>query len=125
MGALKRSHPVQYTVGKIQNNFHGFCSLQYIRKTCPCYVYPLEPHFYIAKLGYAGVYLFFLIFAPKHRLWVLDCVPTIYVLSKNKKNVKQFLLKIFIFCNLKNHCSLHGQVFVMTYLDLHQVSPFV
>ena len=26
-----------------------------IRKTCP-----LKPHFYIAKLGYAGVYLFFL-----------------------------------------------------------------
>ena len=31
-----------------------------IRKTYPCNVYPLEPHFYIAKLGYAGVYLFFL-----------------------------------------------------------------
>ena len=31
-----------------------------IRKTCPCDVYPLEPHFYIATLGYAGVYLFFL-----------------------------------------------------------------
>ena len=31
-----------------------------IRKTCPCNVYPLIPHFYIAKLGYAGVYLFFL-----------------------------------------------------------------
>ena len=31
-----------------------------IRKTCPCNVYPLEPHFYVAKLGYAGVYLFFL-----------------------------------------------------------------
>ena len=30
----------------------------YVRKTCPCNVYPLEPHFYIAKLGYAGVYLF-------------------------------------------------------------------
>ena len=29
-------------------------------ETCPCNVYPLEPHFYIAKLGYAGVYLFFL-----------------------------------------------------------------
>ena len=29
-------------------------------KTCPCNVYPLEPHFYIAKLGYPGVYLFFL-----------------------------------------------------------------
>ena len=31
-----------------------------IRKTCPCNVYPLGPHFYIVKLGYAGVYLFFL-----------------------------------------------------------------
>ena len=29
-----------------------------ITKTCPCNVYPLEPHFYIAKLGYAVVYLF-------------------------------------------------------------------
>ena len=29
-------------------------------KICPCNVYPPEPHFYIAKLGYAGVYLFFL-----------------------------------------------------------------
>ena len=36
-------------------------------------IYPLEPHFYIEKLGYAGIYLIpiFLIFAPKHRLWVL------------------------------------------------------
>ena len=31
-----------------------------ITKTCPCNVYPIEPHFYIAKLGYAGVYIFFL-----------------------------------------------------------------
>ena len=31
-----------------------------IRKTCPCNEYPLKPHFYIVKLGYAGVYLFFL-----------------------------------------------------------------
>ena len=28
-------------------------------KTCPCNVYLLEPHFHIAKLWYAGVYLFF------------------------------------------------------------------
>ena len=33
---------------------------QFVMKTRPCNVYPLEPHFYIAKLGYAGVYLFFL-----------------------------------------------------------------
>ena len=29
-------------------------------KTCPYNVYPLKPHFYIEKLGYAGVYLFLL-----------------------------------------------------------------
>ena len=34
--------------------------LEYIRKTCPCNEYPFKPHFYIAKLGYEGVYLFFL-----------------------------------------------------------------
>ena len=31
-----------------------------IRKTCPCNEYPLKPHCYIGKLGYAGVCLFFL-----------------------------------------------------------------
>ena len=34
--------------------------LVHIRKTRPCNVYPPEPHFYIVKVGYAGVYLFFL-----------------------------------------------------------------
>ena len=37
----------------------GKCNL-FITKTCPCKVYPPEPHFYIVKLGYVGVYLFFL-----------------------------------------------------------------
>ena len=37
----------------------------------------------------------------------------IYVLSKNKKNIKSSLLKIFNFYNLKNLHILHGQVFVM------------
>ena len=32
-----------------------------IRKTCPCNEYPLKPHFYIEKLGFVGVYLFFLL----------------------------------------------------------------
>ena len=35
-------------------------ALSCIKKTCPCNVYPLEPHFYMEKLGFAGVYLFFL-----------------------------------------------------------------
>ena len=100
----------------------------YIMKTGPCNVYPLEPHFYIVKLAFAGVYLFFFFFALKHRLWVLVrtasprrflCVPTIYVLSKNKKNNKNFLLKIFIFCAFKNLCILHGQVFIMIFSEIH------
>ena len=35
----------------------------------PCNGYPLKPHFYAAKLGYAAP--IFLIFASKLRLWVL------------------------------------------------------
>ena len=67
----------------------------------PCNVYPLKPHFYIVK-GYT----YFSYFCSKHRLWVLVRtasvrrflrVPTIYVLSKNKKNIKIFQLKIFNF----------------------------
>ena len=73
-----------------------------IRKTCPCNAYPHKPQFHIVKLGYAGVYLFFLIFAPKHRLWVLVRtayhVPTIYVLSKKKeKQPKNSIIFFFFF----------------------------
>ena len=32
---------------------------------------PLKPQFYIVKLGFTGVYIFFLNYAQKHRLWVL------------------------------------------------------
>ena len=31
-----------------------------IRKTCLSNVHPIQPHFYIIKLGFAGVYLFLL-----------------------------------------------------------------
>ena len=70
-----------------------------IRKTCLCNVYPLETHFHIVKLGYAGVYLFFLFLLQNiHCGYSLEPprrVPTIYVLSKNKKNIKKG--KIFNF----------------------------
>ena len=85
-----------------------------IRKTCPCNVHPLTPHFYIVKLGFTGLHNF-LIFALKHRLGVLvriASVPTIYVLSKNK-NIIIFYLKFFIFTAVKNRCVLHGHVFVI------------
>ena len=51
--------------------------LLYIRKTCPCNVYPLKPHFYIAKLGYAGVYLFFLLLLQNIAEAVLTCTHNI------------------------------------------------
>ena len=51
----------------------------YIRKTCPCNVYPLEPHFYIAKLGYAGVYLFLARLHEVHRAIVVTSVVRVYV----------------------------------------------
>ena len=43
-------------------------------------------------------------------------MPTIYVLSKNLKIVKQFQLKIVIFTAVKKGCILHGRFFVMTRL---------
>ena len=76
---------------------------------------------YAMKTGVRRGIPIFLIFAPKHRLWVLVRtasarwfyrVPTIYVLSKNKKNIKKILLK-FSFFTTKNPCILHGHVFVM------------
>ena len=86
---------------------------------------PLIPHFYIVKLGFAGVYLLFLFLLQnidcgyslepprrggsnvypqsiKHRLWVLvRTASAIYVLSKNKKNIKIFLMKFSIFTGEK------------------------
>ena len=62
-------------------------TIWFIRKTYRCNIYRLIPHFYIVKLGYAGVYQF---------LQNIDCgyslerVPTIYVVSN--KNVFQIPL---------------------------------
>ena len=42
-----------------------------------------------------------------------EAMPTINVLSKNKKNIIIFHLKIIFFTAMKNHCILHGHVIVM------------
>ena len=42
-----------------------------ITKTRLYNIDPLKPHFYIVKLGFTGVCIYFLIYAKKHRLWVL------------------------------------------------------
>ena len=41
-------------------------SIESSRKYVRVMYTPPEPHFYIAKLGYAGVYLYFSYFWPKH-----------------------------------------------------------
>ena len=44
---------------------------------------------------------------------VLTNISTIYVLSKNEKNIIIFYLKINIFTAVKYCCLLHGRVCVM------------
>ena len=46
--------------GNMGYTFHGHVFL--IRKTSLCNKYPLIPHFYIAKLWCAGVYMFLFVF---------------------------------------------------------------
>ena len=84
-----------------------------IRKACPCNVYPLEPHFYIAIPIFAGVYLFFIFLLENIDCGYLEKVPRIYVLSKNNKKIKNISTEIFIFYNFKNLWILHGHVFIM------------
>ena len=47
------------------------CARYGITKTCLYNFDPHKPHFYVVKLGFTGVYIIFLIFAQKHRLWEL------------------------------------------------------
>ena len=71
-----------------------------ITKTYLYYFDPLKPHFYIVKLGFAGVYIIFLISAQN-----IDCgyslepprrggsneYPQSMFLSRNKKKYQNFL----------------------------------
>ena len=83
-------------------------AFHYIRITCPCNKHPFTPRFYIEKVGFTRVYIFLLFLLQN-----IDCVPTIYVLSKNQKNIKKNYLKIIIFTAVKYCCILHGRVCVM------------
>ena len=91
-----------------------------IMKTCQCNIYPLEPHFYIAKLGYAGVYLFFLFLLQN-----IDCGYSLepprrmYVLSKNKKKYQFFPVKIFVLTTKFFSVYCKGIFFVMNANDGH------
>ena len=90
----------------------------HIRITCPCNEQPLTPHFYIEKVGFTRVYIFFL-FLLQNIDWAYIAytrMETFYVLSKNKKNIKHFHLIIIFFTAVKYCNILHGHVFIS---DLH------
>ena len=53
------------------SGYKAFFVLNSITKTRLYNFDPLQPHFYVVKLGFTGVYIIFLISAQKHRLWVL------------------------------------------------------
>ena len=65
--------------------------------------FPSNPTFMIAKLGYAGVYLLFLFFAPKHKLWVhvKTCTHNLCFEQKQEK-YQNFSAEYFQFFQLKN-----------------------
>ena len=88
-----------------------------------CDVDPLTPHVNIVKLGFTVVYI---IFALKHRLWVLvlieavltcneavlTCTHNLY-LSKMRKLSEFFHWKIGIFTAVKYGSILHRCVIIM------------
>ena len=78
----------------------GSFLLFHITKTCLYNFDPLKPHFYTVKLGFTGVYIIFLfllknIVTKTARRFVR--VPTIYVLSRNMKNIGIFIWKFSFF----------------------------
>ena len=98
-----------------------------ITRTCLYNVDPLEPHFYIVKLGFAGVYIISFIFAQKHRLWYL-LEPSRWVGSKEypqsmfwAEKYQNFYLKISIFWVVK-FSILNRLVFVVWNMERHSTA---
>ena len=54
---IKTSAP---KINDLKTNTGNDFAYLFTRKTCPCTEYSLKPHFYVVKLRFAGVYLFFL-----------------------------------------------------------------
>ena len=88
--------------------FLPFLQLVIITKTRLYYFDPLKPHFYIVKLGFTGVYIIFLIFAQKHRLWVL-----VKTASQKYEKYQNFLSENFPSLVVKVSIYLNRRVFVM------------
>ena len=77
--------------------------------TCPCNVYTITPHFYIVKLGFTGVYIFFLILFSD-----IDCGYSLeppLCFEQKYENSKKIQPKIVIFTAVKNRYILHRACF--------------
>ena len=85
----------------------------HITKTCLYNFDPLKPQFYIrVNWGLQGVYIIFLIFTPKHRLWVLVRTACF---EQKFENIRIFYLKIFLFWVVKFSIYLNRSVFITTF----------
>ena len=80
---------------------------------------PLYTPLLYSKTGvYRGIH-YFRIFALKHRLWVLVRTASVLMCTHNLcfrakiRKLSIFYIKNFIFTAMKNHCILHGHVFIM------------
>ena len=95
---------------------------------------PLEPNLIKKKLRFAGVYLFFLIFALKHRLQVLvrtttpsrEGVSHVYPQCTFRTKIhvlknQTFPIKFSIFTDEHNFCILHEEVFLMV---MNVITPY-
>ena len=82
---------------------------------------PLEPHFYIVKLRFTGIYIIFLIFAQN-----IDCGYPLepprrggsnkypqFIFEQKYENIRNFYLKIFRFFVVKFSIFLNSRVFVL------------
>ena len=69
---------------------------------------PFKPHFCKVKLGFTGIYFFFLISAQKHRLWVL-----VRAASQKYEKYQNFCLKKIQFLVVIFSVHLNRFVFVM------------
>ena len=80
----------------------------------PCNFDPLQPHLYIVKLGFTGVYIIFLISAQNHRLWVLVRAASMFwaVIW----NISEILSENFQFWVMKFSIYLNRCVFVMQWI---------
>ena len=89
---------------------------------------PLKPHFYIVKLGFAGVYIIFVISAQKHRLWWggSNEYPQSMFLAEIWKISEFFIWKNCHFLVVKFSVYLNKRVFVMIWFtDSQRVKIFL